>query len=657
MAKPTASHIRIAVFTVGILLVASGVLLFRRGSALVGLLLTAVGAAAFLWASTRLAEAPPTDYEISLIGRLGYPFALGLFAVFCSAGALLLVSEHRAEARHHYLTAAVWIASVILIVAAALWAERWRPPARARLAAWWRANRREALLIGSIVLVALLVRSANLITHPYPWSGDEASIGLQARMILDGRLSNFFQTSWSSQPNWSFVPDAIAFKLFGDGILAVRLVSVLSGTLSVLCVYLLGKELINTKVGLMAAAFLALFPIHAHFSRIGVHNINDSLMVCLCLWLALRALRTGRLSTSVLSGVFTGLTLYTYVGTRFVLILVLGVFIYVALFQRNLLKQHLANLGAFLLAAFITVAPMAYFFIKNPLLFVGRIGQEGILFNGWLFDHAERTGQSVGAVLLDQFSRSTLVYIADGTAGSFFNSPRPYLNILGAILALLGMAYSFQKIRQRSHVILLAWFWSVVFFGGVLTLNPPANTRLVMTGPAVALFVALGLWRLTEALRQISVRAQLRTGLAVALLLVMAVENVLFYLVEYPNNYYFQDRNGEVAMHAGLEVDELGPNYTLYLLGAPHVFASFPTITFVAPDNLRFDAVAETLSQVIIPAGHGAFFVAIPENEGLLAEVARRFPGGDGATLMRQSVPGETLYHTYTVAPQSTSQP
>jgi hypothetical protein len=300
---------------------------------------------------------------------------------------------------------------------------------------------------------------------------------------------------------------------------------------------------------------------------------------------------------------------------------------------------------------------MAYFFTKNPAIFAGRIGQEGILFNGWLFDHAASTNQSVGAILVDQFSRSVLVYVANGTAGSFFNSPRPYLTVTAAVLFLLGMAYSFMMIRRREHVILLAWFWSVVFAGGVLTLNPPANTRLVMTGPAVALFVGLGLWQVIEMLRMLSLKAHLRTAITVGLLLFLTLENGIFYLVEYPRNYYFSDRNAEVATHAGQQASDLGANYGLYMFGAPHVFSGFPTTEFLAADNPRHDPDALALDDLTIPAGEGAFFVAIPENEALLDEVILRFPGGERSTLMRLPNPDEVLYYTYTVAPQGSSRP
>jgi hypothetical protein len=253
--------------------------------------------------------------------------------------------------------------------------------------------------------------------------------------------------------------------------------------------------------------------------------------------------------------------------------------------------------------------------------------------------------------------RSTLVFVANPASGTFFNSPRPYLTVPAAILFVLGLAISFQQIRKRSHTILLAWFWSIVFLGGVMTLNPPANTRLVMTGPAVALLFALGLWQLIEVLRTISVPVQIRNTVAGLVLLVLTFENGYFYLFTYPSNHYFADRNAEVGIHDALQVAELGHDYALYLLGAPHVFVEFPLTAFLAPDNIRQDLTADSLSQVTIPAGQGALFVAIPENAELLPQVEEVFPGGMHSTLMRPSTPEEILYHSYTLEPAASNRP
>src|SRR3989304_8254457 len=412
MFKPFSPQLRIAALAAGFLLILVGILLLRRGSIALGLVLILVGIAGYLWSSLQLQKQSPDPADLNAIKKF-LPFALPIFlSLACTFIVIYLLADPQPTANTHYLADALWVASILLFLGALSWWEGVRWPSRERLSAWWAAHHKEISILGAIVLVALLARTLDLANHPYPWSGDEAPIGLEGRRILNGEVTNFFDTGWSGQPNWSFVPTAVSLRVFGDNIIGIRMVSAIAGVLAVAFVYLLGKEMANKEVGFLAAAFLAVYPIHMHFSRIGVNNINDSFMVVLVLWLAFRAVRSGRPADYALAGVVSGLTIYTYVGTRLVLLLAIGALVYFAIIRRGFVRANAKALIVFLVAAIITAAPMAFYFAKHPDIFIGRIGQEGILFNGWLFSHAQETGQSVLAVLLDQVSNSVLVFIA-----------------------------------------------------------------------------------------------------------------------------------------------------------------------------------------------------------------------------------------------------
>ena len=82
-----------------------------------------------------------------------------------------------------------------------------------------RTNRIEVTILTLIVLMAFALRTIVLTSHPYPWSGDEVAIGIEARRILSGEVTNYFETGWSSQSNWSFTPTTITELIFGDNIL------------------------------------------------------------------------------------------------------------------------------------------------------------------------------------------------------------------------------------------------------------------------------------------------------------------------------------------------------------------------------------------------------------------------------------------------------
>src|SRR3972149_3305608 len=164
MFKPFSPQLRIAALAAGFLLILVGILMLRRGSIALGLLLILVGIAGYLWSSLQLQKQSPDPEDLNALKK-ALPLALPIFlSLACTFFVIYLLADPQPTANTHYLA-----------------------------------------------------------DHPYPWSGDEASIGLEGRRILNGEVTNFFDTGWSGQPNWSFVPTALSMRLFGEGILALRL--------------------------------------------------------------------------------------------------------------------------------------------------------------------------------------------------------------------------------------------------------------------------------------------------------------------------------------------------------------------------------------------------------------------------------------------------
>jgi 4-amino-4-deoxy-L-arabinose transferase-like glycosyltransferase len=550
-----------------------------------------------------------------------------------------------------YWVTAGWLISLLFLVIGMLWITHWEPPKWGQIKDWFSRNKKELLIVAGLLLAGAFFRSYILTHHPYPWSGDEASIGIEGRRILNGEVTDFFAGGWSGQPNWSFIPTALSEIIFGKTILAIRVVSMLEGTLAILFLYLLSRELFNKTIAFLSAGFLVAFPIHLQFSRIGVNNIIDSLNVCLVLWLVIRAIRNSRPSDYLWAGIAGGLTFYTYVGSRLVLALALFVLAYTVLHQRGYIRTHISLLGIFLVGLIVAIAPQGYFFIRHPEIFMTRLSQASILSNNWVINAAHNSGKSIYAFLWKHFTDTILVYVSQPAVGNFFNSYMPYLTVLGAIFFLFGMGYTFTKLFEPRMMTLLVWFWSVVFIGGFMTQDAPANTRLVMTLPAVALFIALGIERFTDFFRRLKL-INLRWQIIVCALLVLILvgQNIGFYFGKYYSLNYNEDSNAELGQQTGLELQRLGPNYDIYLFGTPRVFAAFPTTVFLAPENGLFDLRTDTLDSLALRPGKRNIFVAIPENRKDLETIAQKYPGGTWET-KQKLYKQEILYYTYILPP------
>ncbi|HSL46530.1 MAG TPA: glycosyltransferase family 39 protein [Anaerolineales bacterium] len=634
-----------------IFLILAGLIQLRAQFWTAGIVCIALAMLGFIL-SIRLFERKPfTTEEIETLRPFIRPVVLWTIVFSLLAVSVLYVADNFISIPTNRMASFAWVASVFLGLVI-VW---WRRPDQgvvSQLAEKIRIHRVELIFLLILMAGALALRTIDLSNHPYPWSGDEASIGKEALRIINGEVTNYFDTGWSSQPNWSFVPTAITNLIFGKNILGIRWATALIGTLSVLFVYLAGRDLFNPSIGLLAAAFLATMPYHLHFSRIGVHNIVDSLMSSLVFWLIARAIKKDDPRLYYTAGAMAGLTIYTYVGTRLVMILVVGMLLFLIIRQRSYFLSHWKHLAAFSVAAFVSAAPQVAFFARHPDIFVGRLGQEGILFNGWLPQHAMNTGKSVLQILFDQLSRTVMVFIATPALGNFFNSPYPYLTIFGSILFLLGMGYALAYLFDPKYFMILMWFWAVILFGGMLTMNPPANTRLLMTTPAVALFMALGTYKILEYLGKFRlVPERLFVPLFFLVASVITYQNVSYYMFEYRENMYFQDANGEYAMEIGMMARDLGEDLLIFVLGEPRVYSGFPTLSYIAPNNARTDLGAGNISILDVQPGQKVGFFATPENQGLLAEIRQRYPGGHGGLVYRKTKPNELLFEYYLLLP------
>jgi hypothetical protein len=352
------------------------------------------------------------------------------------------------------------------------------------------------------------------------------------------------------------------------------------------------------------------------------------------------------------AGIIGGLCIYTYPGARLALILGIVIFLFVIIRQRDYLASQWNQLITFAFGVILSMAPQAAFFARHPQIFLGRLGQEGILFNGWLGQRAIQTGQSQLDILIDQFTRTTLVFIASPARGNFFNSPEPYLTVIGSILFLSGMIYSLAHIRELKYFIVLMWFWEVILLGGVLTVNTPANTRMLMASPPLSILMAIGAHKAIEYLQKFrTVPARAVIPILLVIVLIISYQHINFYMVEYHSQMYFENRNGEFAQEAGFLANNLGKDYKIYIVGEPHVFSSFPTLAFLAPKNTRADLNIQTLEALNLAPDQKVAFFAIQENRPLLEEISQKFPGGERGLIYRKPMPNEILLEYYILSP------
>ena len=169
---------------------------------------------------------------------------------------------------------------------------------------------KKTILIGAVIfIVAFALRLYNLTIIPI--FGDEAIYIRWSQVMRADSSLRFLPLSDGKQPlfMWSVIP---LLKVFSDPLFAGRAVSVVSGVLTFLGVFVLTYILFRSKkASLIAAGIYALSPFSVFFDRLA---LADSMLTTFGVWtlvFAVLTVRTMRLDFAMLAGFALGGALLT----------------------------------------------------------------------------------------------------------------------------------------------------------------------------------------------------------------------------------------------------------------------------------------------------------------------------------------------------------
>jgi 4-amino-4-deoxy-L-arabinose transferase-like glycosyltransferase len=546
-----------------------------------------------------------------------------------------------------------WVVSVLLphalsqdsTVPVGAWLLAWgmlllawvRPPAWGTVRDWLAAHRTEVAAVAMITLAAAGLRLWQLGSLPYILSGDEGSIGIEIRRVLEGDLRNPFTLAWAGLPSlWYFVQAGPAW-LFGLAPWSLRLTNALFGILAVPMIYVLGRLLFNRPTALAAALLLAGYQLHLHYSRATINVIFDTFFYPAALAALVYGLRYGKGSGAfVLAGVLAGLAQYTNVGARLLPLIMLAFVLALLLLRRDWLHRRGEHLAALLLAFGIVSGPMIVYAIQRPADYNTRLNQVGIIQTGWLEQQQEARDVGPLPLLAEQFEHALFGFAVypDRTVsygGGALANPGM------ALLLFLGLGLSALNWRHPPALLLSLWFWGGLIGGGVLTVEPPTSNRLVAIVPAVVLLAALALAEIARVLAPLLSRQAAPRGallLVVVAALPLALLDVRYYFAEYLPEHRFGGTHAYIATTLGRELADEPAGTQLYFFGPPAMWSGFSSFVFFAPQIERTD-VEEPLStpgeveRLIERADSDAIFVFLPHRADELALVQQRYPDGE----------------------------
>jgi 4-amino-4-deoxy-L-arabinose transferase-like glycosyltransferase len=206
----------------------------------------------------------------------------------------------------------------------------------------------------------------------------------------------------------TFVTDPTPYYLIG------RAVVVACGVTSVYLVYRLGKQAFSRPVGLLAALFLAVEPLHVRYSHVAVTDVPATMFGLLALLLFVRAAQRREVRTLLLGALAAGLATGTKynLGMLFLPGAIACWYVYRdqpdMIRARDLAVRSLRRVALPMFVAFLVSTPFAVldpvrflgnFYRQNQIVAHGWLGFENV-HNGYWFNLSVNLAGSLGAVLL-----------------------------------------------------------------------------------------------------------------------------------------------------------------------------------------------------------------------------------------------------------------
>lgn len=195
------------------------------------------------------------------------------------------------------------------------------------------AKKHNFIYLSAILLLGGFLRLIFLDSIPNGFFCDEASNAYDSYSLLTnlkdqhGNFLPLFTRSIDDYREALFMFLGIPFiKVFGLNEFAARMPAAVIGILTIIVLYLLVKELFDTRTALVSALFLAISPWHIQFSRIAFRAILIPFLFCLALLFFVKSFKQPKFLP--VSSLIFALSLYTYASARvFVPLFMLGLVI------------------------------------------------------------------------------------------------------------------------------------------------------------------------------------------------------------------------------------------------------------------------------------------------------------------------------------------
>jgi len=360
-----------------------------------------------------------------------------------------------------------------------------------------------------ILFVAIICILPGLIAIQTPkklfFHGDEAIISRNAEEAVINSLQtgewNIFgyeAGTLNDLPAIWYVIQGIVITSLGPSVVSVKTFSLVAHLGIVVTQFILISKFFNKSLAWAWVLFYSSFPLVIHFSITGYQNLHSTFFAVLSVALALFATSTNNKAKKNLlltaSGVIGGIGMYFYLAS-----ILIPAYLFIVLFLRAIISHSLKQqLMKNLLSLFIP-----FLLVSLPYLLVSVFDYNFIAGRSSVFSAVVReiNASSVQDVVLIQLQKSFLPYVKGNFTGDgehYVNMPafvHPSLAVI-TIIGALGILNYKNRLLKNQRAILISMTIIIlitIFFGSIMTINPPAVHRILTVFPFLTFITIYGL--------------------------------------------------------------------------------------------------------------------------------------------------------------------
>lgn len=327
---------------------------------------------------------------------------------------------------------------------------------------------------------------------------DHAEKLLDVYDVLNGKFPVFFIRN-TGREFFQFYWTAFLAIIFNTGIsfLSLKIGTAFAGFLTLPYIYLLGKELRNKWVGILAFLFAGIAYWPNVISRVGLRFPFYPMFAAPTLFYLIRGIRQKRRNDFIYSGIALGLGLHGYSSTRFLpVVVVIAVILFLIHKQsKGIRNQTVIAFFTLVIASFIIFLPLFKYTMVNPEAVSYRMLTR-------LTSSERAITEPPGEIFLKNlWNAETMFFYSNGGTWVHSIPNRPALDMVSAGLYLLGsiiVLIQYVKYRNWEDLFLLLAV-PLLMMPSILSLAfPDENPSLNRTAGAIIpvfILVAIGFER------------------------------------------------------------------------------------------------------------------------------------------------------------------